>query len=236
MARRRRRRTASWNAYASGDEADVADTLEDVALCTGGDDDGPCDPAPAALAAAHMEWLILSHASPGDDATECGGFDAHVSTAVGVFAWRVAKERRRYALEFTDAYAPSTRASYVVLDARSRDLRRVFHWRGRDAPHGAVATAAYKAVELNRFLGGEGKTAASRELQGEESPEFAAAVETLERGGDVDADDVADVAAAEALPPAPRLWVAEATRNGPRLARSPRVPLSRSAAEKRTLF
>ena len=39
----------------------MADTLEDVALCTGGDDDGPCDPAPAALAAAHMEWLILIH-------------------------------------------------------------------------------------------------------------------------------------------------------------------------------
>ena len=205
---------ARWRSYSSEEEScDACDDLEELGP---GADDERRDPSPRELVSAHMEWLIAG-AAPDAPRRDSGEFDAHVLTAVGVFAWRAGRVgERRYGLQLAAGLALGARASYVVLDARESERKRVFHWLGRDAPRGAAAAAAYKAVELCRYLGGGGggPRVARREVEGSESPEFAEAADALGRvvtesdddesdGGDADAGSATGAATRSGRRPRP---------------------------------
>ncbi|KAH8051527.1 cytochrome p450 [Aureococcus anophagefferens] len=217
---------ARWRSYSSEEEScDACDDLEELGP---GADDERRDPSPRELVSAHMEWLIAG-AAPDAPRRDSGEFDAHVLTAVGIFAWRVGRVgERRYGL----GSRPASRARVLRRARRAgRERKRVFHWLGRDAPRGAAAAAAYKAVELNRYLGGGGggPRAARREVEGSESPEFAEAADALGRVVTESDDDESDGGDADAPPP--RLLSAEATRAGPRLVDvEPRASLGAAAA------
>lgn len=155
-------------------EDDLMDDLDDeVAM--------EVDPPPRALVSAQMEFLIAS-AGLGERASEF----SDAADAIGncsVRAWRVNEaDLKLHPAEISEigSTVRSQRGCFVVLDARG-DEADVYHWTSRLAPKSAIAIAAFKSVELTKLCRDEfGGTVRScqREVEGEESEQFAAILDS----------------------------------------------------------